>query len=287
MLYNELPVSFPWYEKIEQQNRYNENVEPICDYKLVSPKDALLPFQFSKPIRDALPIIWEVYEINSNNLVANISASIPLIIKKKIEGKEYYYYDGQKITGLALTPGFYYSRLVYPTGEIYFSEMFFIPIDGGFNIADDDNIAFIKLEWWNDGDIRPVFYNDVLIGHTKPVFRNVAYIDTFITASEPEIIEDGTRDGEEELIPTFQKVVVPYRITVAVPDFLKKAMILMQLHDHVLITTKFAVRSGEIRKMTVSSALEAFGGLSIVDIQFQQDMAMLKKGCADNMAIQP
>lgn len=289
MLFPELPVVFPWYPKIEQQNRYNENVEPVCDYKLVTPRNALLPFQFTKIAAGLMPSAWEIYDINSNNPVADITNSIGLLSVRKLEAKEYFYYDGSGLiqtggTALSLPPGYFYSRMVFTTGEMYYSEMFHVPLDGAFNIADDDKIPFIKLEWWNDSDLRPIFYNHVEPGQPKPVFRNVLYLDSFITASEPEIVEDGTRDGDDELIPTFQKAVIFYRITAAVPDFLKKALILMQMHDHVLITTKLGVRSGEVRKTVVSSALEASGALSIVDIQFQQDVAMVKKGCADNMA---
>jgi len=288
MLFTELPIAFPWYPKIEQQNRYNENVEPVCDYKLISPRDAMLPFQFYKPIAALVPTLWEIFDVNSNVQVVNISNSIPDLVMRRLESKEYYYYDGRQLVGpgnnpISLPPGYFYSRLVFPNGEMYFSEMFHVPTDGAFNIADDDYIGFIRLEWWNDGDLRPIFYNHIEPGQTKPVFRNVAYLDTFITASEPEIVEDGTRDGEDELIPTFQKAIIPYRITLATSDFLKKALMVMQLHEHVLITTKFGVRSGEVRKLTVQSALEASGGLSIVDILFQQDVAMVKKNCSDNM----
>ena len=71
MLFNELPIAFPWYEKLEQQNRYRENVEPVCDYKLVSPRDALLPFQFWKAPAGLVPNLWEVFEVNTQTKVAD------------------------------------------------------------------------------------------------------------------------------------------------------------------------------------------------------------------------
>src|SRR4051812_24244710 len=139
MLFPELPIVFPWYPKIEQQNRYNENVEPVCDYKLISPKNALLPFQFTKSLAGIKPDVWEIYDINSNNPVANITDSIPLLQVRRLESKEYFYYDGQKLMAafdlaLSLGPGYYYSRLVFPGGDMYFSEMFYVPNSGAFNI---------------------------------------------------------------------------------------------------------------------------------------------------------
>jgi hypothetical protein len=177
--------------------------------------------------------------------------------------------------------GYYYSKITWPDGGVKYSEMFHVPEDGIFSINADNNIPFIKLEWWNEADIRPVFFNDKR-SDGKPYFRNIAYLDTFITASEPEIIEDGNRDGNDELIATFQKALIKYRVTVMVPDFLKKAMAIMQLHDHVVITTKNGLRSGEITKLAVTSALEASGALSVVDIIFQE-IILLKKGCGENM----
>jgi len=282
MLYNELPVAFPWYDKIEKQNRYNDNTATICDYQLISPADALLPFEFYKnPAGGAPPTTWEVFEINSQTLVADISADIYLIYTTIKEGREYFCYHGEQLAGLAMPAGYFYSKLTFPDGTIYYSEMFFVPEDF-FYIANDNFIPYLKLQWYNDSDIRPIFYNNK-DSQGIPKFKNVLYLDTFIHASEPEITEDGTRDGNDELITTFQKVVIPYRITLAVPDFVKKALCVMPLHSTIKVVTKHGVRAGVLEGVKVNSALEASGALSVVDVLFYADIAMVKKGCADNM----
>lgn len=281
MIFNELPVAFPWYEKLEQQNRYNENVEPICDYKLISPADAFLPFQFAKTqIGGVLPNMWEVYDVNTQTRVADISSQIAILDRRALDGREYFTYHGAKITGLGLPTGYYYSRMAWPDGTFQFSEMFHVP-EKWFNIADDDNIEYLKFVWYNQNDLRPIFYND-LGTDGLPKFKNVLYLDSFITASEPEIVEDGTRDGNDELIPTFQKAIINYRITAAVPDFVKRALSLLNMHDYRLLTTKRSVRTGSMDTVKVSSALEASGALSIVDIIFSEAI-LLKKGCGENM----
>lgn len=281
MLYNELPIAFPWYEKLEQQNRYNENVQPVCDYKLISPANALLPFQFVKQTTVLLiPTLWEVFEINSMQLIADISSEIPTLDRRILEAKEYVTYFGDPITGLDMAPGYYYSRMTFPDGTFAYSEMFFVP-DDKFNIQDDDDIEYLRVSWYNQTDLRPVFYNN-LGTNGVPKFKNVIYLDSFITASEPEVILDGDRDGEDELIATFQKVLIPYRLTVVVPDFLKKALMVMQIHDIINLTTQHSVRSGTLPTVKVNSALEASGGLSIVDIIFQETI-LVKKGCGENM----
>lgn len=286
MLFKEPPIAFPWYEKLEQQNRYMENVDQHCDFKLISPKDALLPFELARSQGGVFPQLWEIFEINSQNLVANISASISQLRIRRIEGQEYYVYDGaQLMTGsgvLNLAPGYYFSRLYWSDNVYAHSEMFVVPNAGAFNIQDDDYIQFIKLSWWNDADLRPIFYNDKRFDGT-PHFKNVLYIDTFITASEPEILQDGVRDGNDETIPTFEKAIIKYRITLLVPDFLKKALAVMQMHDHIMITTKLGVRSGEVKKANVATTPEANGAYATVDILFQETI-LLKKNCGDNMA---
>jgi hypothetical protein len=279
MLFSELPVGFPWYDRIEQQDRYNENVEPVCDYKLISPVNALLPFEFILPPGTVMPTIWEILRIDSNAVEVDISAQIGLIRSAERNGKTYFYYDGAALEMLLPAGGYFYSRLTFAGGIKKFSEMFYIP--GIFFLIADNEISFLRIVWYNQTDLRPIFYND-LVG-CLPFFKNVAYLDTFITASEPEIEVDGEKDGNDVLIPTFQKMIIPYRITVVVPDFLKRALMLMQMHDTVIITTKQGIRSGAVENITVTSALEANGGLSTVDIVFQEDLAIVKKGCGENM----
>lgn len=282
MLYNELPTAFPWYEKLQQQDRYAENVAPVCDYKLITPRDALLPFEIKKPPAGAMPIVWEIFEINSNTLITTLTGSIAAKIRVYlVEGNEYYIYDGTTL-GIALAAGYYYSKLTWADDLAYYSEMFFIPDDGAFNVGADGATQFLKIEWWNTADIRPILYN-AKDDNDVPYFRNVAYLDTFVTASEPTIDEDGERDGYDQVIITFQKVTFPYRITTAVPNFLKNALVMLSLHDHKNITTNFGIRSGDPEKVVVTSATDANGAISIVDILFQE-LIVMKKGCGENMA---
>lgn len=280
MLFDELPIAFPWYSKIEHQDRYNENVEKICSYKLITPYDALLPFEFNKPIA-AAPTAWHIYEANTGALVATISVLTP-IRKATRAGKDYIYYNGGALTtsggALVLPPGYYYSRLTFAGSVYYYSEMFFVPTNA--NAVGASNVDFLKLEWWNMSDIAPIFYNDI---STVPYFINRVYLDTFITASEPEVVEDGTRDGNDELITTFSKAVIRYRVTFEAPDFLKKALAIMQMHDVVQMTTKNGIRSGTLTRANVVTTLEANGALSIIDLVFEETIAMVKKGCAQNM----
>lgn len=281
MLYNELPVAFPWYEKKEQQNRYGENVVPICDYKLITPSNSMLPFQFAKiTVTGTLPVTWQIFDINSEVLIADISSQISVLDRRVLGGREYFTYYGQPITGMGLTPGYYYSMMNWGDGSFQFSEMFHVP-ERWFNLADQNDVDYLKFTWYNNNDLNPIYYNNKGVDGL-PKFKNSLYLDSFITSSEPEITEDGTRDGNDELVPTFQKAVISYRITAIVPDFLKKALVLLPMHDYVALTTKRSVRNGQLPTLKVASTLEASGALSIVDIIFSEQL-MVKKGCGENM----
>lgn len=289
MLFNELPISFPWYEKIEQQWRYTENAAAICDFRMISPFDALLPFEFWRESGGNLPAGWEVYEVNSQVQVANLTPSISLLRPYIVEGKEYYIYDGSRLVPggvpLNLAPGWYYSRISWADGTFRFSEVFHVPDADGFSILNEETANWLKLEWYNDSDIAPLFYSARAGG--LPYFRNVLYLDTFIVNSEPEITVDGTKDGNDDVVPTFQKATINYRITLAVPDFIKKALMVMSIHDHIVITTQRGIRSGEIESPAVAgTSLEGNGAITVVDIVFPEGI-LLKKACGENMVSAP
>lgn len=287
MVFDTLPTAFPWYDKIEKQARYQQHADMVCDYKLNSPSDALLPFEFRRYMSTFLPDKWEILNINTNEIVADISDSISQIRAKSRNIYDYFYYSGGALTAsdgpLQLAPGYYYSRLIMSNGQQFFSEMFFVP-DIDFIVSGSASSRFIKFEWYNQSDIEPVFYNDK-DGGGIPYFRNVIYLDTFVHASEPEITEETTNDGNDTPIPTFQRAIIKYRVTDVVPDFLKVAIVLMQMHDTILLTTPGNIYSGQLERIETSSTLEANGFLSIVDILFEENLAMIRKACADNMPL--
>jgi hypothetical protein len=283
MIFNELPTAFPWYDKKEKQNRYRENAEKLTSWGLITPRDALLPFQFWRGTTSAVTG-WTIKNADTDSNAAVLDAASVAKIRGAVkEGRSYVYYAGEALStsagALSLSKGLYYSVLTFADASVWYSETFYVP---GCSFLTGTAAEFLKLEWYNDTDIRPIFYNDK-DGGGIPYFRNVAYLDTFITQSEPEIIEDGEKDGNDEQVPTFTKALIRYRITELVPDYLKKALVLMQMHDHVTLTTRKGTRSGELLRLETATAPEAFGGLSSIDIIFEEDL-LIKKGCGDNMS---
>ena len=91
MIFNELPIVFPFYDKLEKQHRFRDVADGACAYKLITPRNALLPFQikanynFNEDIFDRENIFNEGYKIDlSGNIVEDNNSVITNFIN--VEG---------------------------------------------------------------------------------------------------------------------------------------------------------------------------------------------------------
>lgn len=281
LIYNELPTAFVWYDKKEKQQRYRENAQQSTSYKLISPNGRLLPFQFrlDNPSTGG-PVSWKLYRADDDTLAADISSYMSYIVGIRLDTGLYathlgtdmqFNVEGEEID--VMPEDCYYSVIEFSTGVegvyvSHYSEIFMMVADLS---------KYIKIEYWNTCDIDPIAYN-------IPLLKQLVYLDTFIHASEPEIEEDGERDGQDQIIPTFQKMVVKYRFSVVVPDYMKIAIVSMQMHDNVILTTENGIRTGNIEKMTTTSTVEASGAYSTVDVLLEQ-LLISKDACCTNIAV--
>lgn len=290
-IFNDLPTAFPWYNTTAKQNRFRPHNGTIKEWGLISPNNALLPFEYAITIPVGVTFgttvsAWQIFDLNDQLVATIASGNFSKIHATTKDGRQYVYYGGDALTGLSLSTGHYYSKITLTDGLgndwFIYSEVFQVPECIFSTTTAAAQIPFLKLEWYNDSDLSPIFYNDIVGG--IPRFRNVVYLDTFVHQSEPEIIADGEKDGYDETVETFQKCLLKYRITEIVPDFLKLAFVVMQMHDHVKLTTEYGLRSGEMHKLTTATTSEQGGAFSTVDILFEEDVAMIKKACATNMA---
>lgn len=280
MLFNELPTAFPWFDRIEKQTRYKQHAD-VCDFRLITPRNTMLPFEFRRATIKKKPLTWKIYEVNTNTMVVDLATQITKVHYRTIGAYDYFTFNGETL-GLNLPYGFYYSKITFGTGiDSYYSEVFCIPEDDFLDTA--VNIKYLKLTWWNSKDMDPFFYSDIVSG--APFFKNVIYLNSFIHASEPEIVEEGTRDGNDEVIPTFQKMSVSYKVSDVVPDFLKNALVAIQLHDNIFLTDSGGFRSGQIKNVTSSTSLEANGIFSTVEISFRQDLVIINKNCNEPIGL--
>lgn len=399
-IFNELPTAFPWYDKLDKQQRFRENARQACDYRLISPCNALLPFQFKADYVFADNIFnpdvdfvdnsfvdldsgvfdvrppnipenfartdfinvsdysvlhyrvkeagrgYAIYDSNytyisgstlsssgtidvsaasfivvnvSNNPVTrdydkfvfalssgaipkinpgaiqswkiisccginiDLSANISMIKRKLFKDGVRFFYKGEPLDfvaydntrkSLSLQPNSYYSEIVLDDGKTYYSEVFTVP-DDRFKVG--ERSRYMRIDFWNDCDIEPIMYNDGEGG-----WKQYTYVDSYIHASEPEVEEDGERDGNDMLIPTFQRMVVRYRFSAVVPDFVKIALVSMQIHDNVFVTTENDTRSGRVERMSSSATVGDNGAYSTLDVVLEQ-YVLVKNSCCTNM----
>ena len=272
-----MPIVFPFYDQIPNQNRYRENVEDLTQFDLISPNNALLPFQIEMPANKPHPTNWSIFKLNSSGVFGaygDLTANWNKIHIYQFADRQVATYRGDALvmngSDMGLNCGHYYTRIAFGDGTAYYSEVFFIP-ENAFAVGDTND--FIQVDFWNEKDILPILYRDN--------FRQTIYLNTFVHSFEPEIEEETEKDGFNNAIPVFQKLVLRYKFTEVVPDFIKLALISLQMHDHVTLTTEY--RAGEIDRVQVTAQPHEGGGFNDVDVVFE-DNIIYKTNCDQNQA---
>lgn len=276
-LFNELPTVLPFYTDIRNQDRKKENVRRNCPIPLFSPTNAFLPFTIQLPKDSPKPTSWKLF--NTGDIeVADLTNNIGVLKAFNFDDFSFAYYNGDVLTfshdtftaEMKLTGRVY--MVLEIGGQKYFSEVFEMCSQiTNSEFAD----RFVKVVFWNEKDIDPIRYrND---------FKQIVYLDTFIHESEPQIEEDNETDGRGNNIPTFQKLVVRQKMEVVVADFLKVALLTLQLHDFVEVFEKNK-RSGMVDRTTVSASSEDNGSFATVQLNFETNI-LVKSACEDNKTI--
>ena len=283
LIFNEVPGPFPWYDKQEKTNRFRKNAVYSLFYKLIAPNDALLPLQYKRQIAASVLQFWKITQVDTGKVI-DLTENIALVKTGSFGNEDYFYYGGGQLTlngaPLKIPYGFWESSFQFSDNTFAYSEMFFIP-ENSFSV-NDAVIGFIKLEWYNvSGDVPPFYYSDQIAG--IPVYRNVVYLDSFITASEPVLTQTTAKDGDENDIPLFQKVSIPYNINLYAPDFLKLALVIISLHDTINFTSADGIYSGQINSISTQTKVEAPGAYATVDLSFEQDLAVVNRTCSTNL----
>mgnify|MGYP003589627340 CR=1 FL=1 len=116
---------------------------------------------------------------------------------------------------------------------------------------------FVKFEFYDTKDIEPIRYRNN--------FKQIVYFDTFIHTSEPEVEEEAERDGNNNAIPTFSKLTIKQKIEILVPDFIKIALMTLQLHEEIFVFEQNK-RSGTIARIKLTPPPHACGASSTVKI---------------------
>lgn len=273
-IFKNLPVVLPFYNEVKQQTRARENNAQGAEYKLVSPRNAILPFQIQFDMSQAAPQKWEI--ITQAGQSIDITNNLPKIALYTFADKKQIFYNGEALDfvygtiseELNLPCGFYHTKFTFPDGGYLVSERFYVP-ENSFKVGEPGE--FTAVEFWNDTDIEPVKY--------RGGFKQIIYLDTFVHSAVPELEEDVEKDGENNSIPTFQKLTLKYRFSDVVPDFVKIALLTLLLHDNIYLYLSDK-RTGKIDRVEVNPAPDENGAFNLVDVVFE-DAILTKVSCSE------
>lgn len=265
---NYIATPFRWYDAIEKQNRYKDHCQGQCGYKLLTPvSEGLLPFVVIRP--HSTNGIIALYIIDDNNVsydanVARVSIYPgpvnDYLVLQNIGG------GGTKVFAVDPPCGLY-TAVMTDGVTVWFSEQFYL--------FTEDEKCHMKLEWWQDCDFNNVPYGSG--------FKNEFYFDHYADVGNRDYrdITEKVENGERKPITTFQRSTPIFTIdTGLVPDFVFEALKFMALHEHIVLTLKNNLGSGEIENVDVKAKWLFDDCFSNVTILFDLD-AKLKDNCCD------
>ncbi len=147
----EVKVPFRWYTTPLLKNKNKRecrNIEQSCGYRLQTPPDRLLSFQFYRDPSAATIVSWTIYD-TTGALIETLGETLLTIvpITDTDEPCDYIIYTGETL-GLDLDSGYYYSVIEDSDGNIFYSEDFFVFCLGTVpNILDNGDFADGNLGW--------------------------------------------------------------------------------------------------------------------------------------------
>lgn len=271
MIHTELPLAFPWYDDIRKQHRYRPNCISVKPHKLITPNNALLPFQFYRNNATGLADVeeWKIYT-EAGTMAKDLIGSINRLGNVLIDGKQYTWYNAHELS-LSLTCGYYYSKIKFTGIDTEFiSEVFYLS-----NFAQEDFSNFLLIAYKHTCNIGPIKYAEMDIdvdGTIKP-FQNHIYLDAFLTHTDPAYLEEVDKDGFNNEIVTFSKFNNRYITQVVAPDYLKTALLMLQLHKSISLTTPKGLNVLPINRVLVKTSVleESLNCESMVDLTFEDN----------------
>ena len=149
----------------------------------------------------------------------------------------------------------------------FISETFYIP-ENKFKVGEDND--FMLVEFWNEKDTEPILFREN--------WKQRIYLDSFIHSAVPEMEEETTKDGVNTPIPIWQKLTLKYKFTDVVPDFVKIALVSLQMNDFIYLYLTRENRGGKIDRVLVTATPDDTGALNNLDVVFEDDI-MVKDSC--------
>lgn len=275
MIYEELKLPLPIYDRYEKQYRFMKADVP--NHTIVT-RDMILPFQF---IVNSVVTVEDITEwtIRQSDAARTVSYTLTsktdkLELVETAAGKTYIIFKPSDI-GLLMTPQVYHMEFVVD-GERYYSEQFEVRCESPY--WSDLQTAYTRLEWDNNGcDLGPIMYQTGFVAR--------AYIDSVLHKETPSIEEEGDDDGAGNFIPSRQQYVDNLNLEDILPYYLADALVLMCMHRNVTLTTPNIAYSGKIKNIKPTVVQEEKAWLYRVALTFQQDSLYVATACCENIPL--
>lgn len=281
---NDLVQPLRWYDDWRLQQRFLKGT--LDQYSLICPPDRVIPFviptSMTTVITPVRPSLWAIYN-EKDQVVLDLTNYIPQLLTGVYEPVANA--DGTKNTWLInkggyipegrIPCGYHYSVIVFNnTG--YTSEFFYVPAKfdeyNGFD-------RYIKFTWWNNSDILGIPYQTGL--------KMWMYLEAELTKMTPEIIEEGTEDGQGQFYPTSQRYIDNFHFDEWASQPIVDAITSWQMHDNVTFEQPmfFNGNKKSCRNFKVSATFDTPGNFALIDVVFQDDTPKYSGACSDNFKL--
>lgn len=190
-LNGEVKTTLRIYDSEAKKYKYRiecKDENAACTYKLLTPQDSFLPFQFYRPTSVLGITSWKVYDLSGNEVLSFDSDTMDLLSIRRYVQFDSITYNGQAL-GETLESGFYYFVIV-TAGESYYSEDFYVACspDGEDAVTEPMFESGVSdTEDWNFGDAsQNTDYTHLLVftigGSGPPVAAASSYTDQSVAS---------------------------------------------------------------------------------------------------------
>jgi hypothetical protein len=294
MITTELKLPFPFYASRKRQHRFRKNCKGEFPSGLITPNDALLPFQIrietdEAPVIDSIEVFscdalltdevltdeFDVPLTDENDVPLttgdfvgtpsfNLNTDIGLLEIVAHNSGYNIIYQGFALSA-ELPCGLFEVKISFADGSSYWSELFRVV---GFGSG---SLPFTSLSWKNTKDLQKIKY--------ETGFENKIYLDTFVSHSEPVIQEDVEKDGIETEIVIFVRQFDRFIFSEVVPDFLKTAIVASAVCREVVFLDPNSGVSIKATRIRTTSAPEGNQCFSFIEVQVEVENELFRTSC--------
>lgn len=255
-------------KKRQYANRRQANGKQL--YKVVSPMNNILPFQFSMGYIDekSLSIVsWTLYN-EKGAFIKSLPIQSISAYKSELNKVFFIWKSEDASLGLNLSGGHYYFTIRFSDSQIAVSEIFFVDCENSVD-------RFLKVEFWNSCDFIDVLY--------KTGYKNRIYLDGALLKNAPTVEETGNENGLGEFITTSVKMFDNYKLQVYVPEFIYQSIVFAMMNDNVWLTHPDTKESGLFKIKKISESWDDYGYMVELNVELTQERLIYRSGCCENI----